>query len=161
MAIPEEKNLLLLSLTLLAILVGSMPRVSMAQTPCGSGSCAPGECCSKYGFCGKGEAYCGENCQAGPCTATTNGVSVANIVTPEFFRGIMNKATDPNCPGKNFYSREAFLSALNSYPRFGTTGAVDDSKREIAAFFAHATHETGCKKLLFPIPSSTYICKQL
>lgn len=144
MAILKAENLLPLSLTLLAILVGAM-----AQTPCGSGSCAAGECCSKFGFCGKGEAYCGENCQAGPCTTTTNGVSVANVVTPEFFNGIVNKATNPNCPGKGFYSRQAFLTALNSYPRFGRTGSADDSKRELAAFFAHVTHETGCKKHLF------------
>lgn len=64
-------------------------------------------------------------------------------MTPGFFDGIKNKAFDQNCPGKSFYSRDAFLQALNSYPRFGRTGSVDDSKREIAAFFAHVTHETG------------------
>ncbi|POO02005.1 Glycoside hydrolase [Trema orientale] len=76
-----------------------MPRSSMAQTPCGSGSCAPDECCSKYGHCGKEEAYCGEDCRAGPCTVTINGLSVADMVTSEYFNGIMNKASDPNCPG--------------------------------------------------------------
>ena len=71
-------------------------------------------------------------------------------MTPEFFSGIKNKGitnNPDNCPDQSFYSRDTFLEALKSYPytRFGTTGAVDDSKREIAAFFAHATHETGCK----------------
>ncbi|KAL7106316.1 hypothetical protein ACP275_07G104800 [Erythranthe tilingii] len=28
-------------------------------------------------------------------------------------------------------------------PHFGTAGSADDSRREIAAFFAHVTHETG------------------
>ncbi|XP_062090076.1 endochitinase PR4-like [Humulus lupulus] len=137
MAILKVRNILLLSLTLLAIEAASV----MAQTPCGSNTCATGECCSKYGFCGTGNDYCGANCKAGACT--TNGVSVANIVTPQFFNGIKNKATNPNCPGKDFYTRQAFLNALNSYRRFAKTGSVDDSKREIAAFFAHVTHETG------------------
>jgi chitinase len=68
-------------------------------------------------------------------------------VTDAFFNGILNQATG-DCPGKSFYTRAAFLSALNSYTQFGTTGTADDSKREIAAFFAHVTHETGCKIFL-------------
>jgi len=27
------------------------------------------ECVSKWGFCGTGSEYCGDGCQAGPCTA--------------------------------------------------------------------------------------------
>ncbi|XWS13158.1 hypothetical protein CRYUN_Cryun36dG0013500 [Craigia yunnanensis] len=65
--------------------------------------------------------------------------SVADIVTPEFFNGILDQA-DASCEGKNFYSRAAFLEAVNSFPQFGT---ADDIRREIAAFFAHVTHETG------------------
>lgn len=67
--------------------------------------------------------------------------NVADIVTPEFFNGIINQA-GADCAGKNFYTRDAFLNALTSFPEFGT-GSNDDSKREIAAFFAHVTHETG------------------
>ncbi|XP_022761553.1 endochitinase EP3-like [Durio zibethinus] len=65
--------------------------------------------------------------------------SVADIVTPEFFNGILDQA-DASCEGKNFYSRAAFLEAFNSFPQFGT---ADDTRREVAAFFAHVTHETG------------------
>ncbi|PON77697.1 hypothetical protein PanWU01x14_024530 [Parasponia andersonii] len=39
------------------------------------------------------------DCRAGPCTVTINGLSVADMVTSEDFNGIMNKASDPNCPG--------------------------------------------------------------
>ncbi|XP_062090074.1 endochitinase EP3-like [Humulus lupulus] len=138
MAIPKVRNILLLSLALLATLGTASV---MAQTQCGSKTCAPGQCCSKFDFCGTGNDYCGANCKAGPCT--TNGVSVANIVTDQFFSGIKSKAAAPTCPNQNFYTRQTFLSALSSYPRFATTGSVDDSKREIAAFFAHVTHETG------------------
>ncbi|KAF2321975.1 hypothetical protein GH714_005074 [Hevea brasiliensis] len=73
---------------------------------------------------------------------TSSSVSVADAVTPDFFNGIINQAPG-NCAGKNFYSRDTFLSALNSYSDFGKIGSNDDSKREIAAFFAHVTHETG------------------
>ncbi|CAL8992959.1 unnamed protein product [Prunus brigantina] len=72
---------------------------------------------------------------------STSDVSVADIVTPEFFNGIIDQA-DASCVGKNFYSRATFLEALKSYDQFGKIGSIDDSKREIAAFFAHVTHET-------------------
>ncbi|KAJ4723653.1 Chitinase [Melia azedarach] len=67
--------------------------------------------------------------------------SVADIVTPEFFNGIKNQAP-ANCAGKSFYTRDAFLNALNSYPEFGRADSTDNSKREIAAFFANIAHET-------------------
>ncbi|KDP44268.1 hypothetical protein JCGZ_05735 [Jatropha curcas] len=67
--------------------------------------------------------------------------NVGDIVTADFFNAIINQA-GADCPGKNFYTRDAFLNALNSFPDFGKLGG-DDSKREIAAFFAHVTHETG------------------
>ncbi|KAL5731338.1 chitinase [Ranunculus cassubicifolius] len=70
------------------------------------------------------------------------GQSVADIVTTAFFDGIINQAR-PDCAGKGFYSRDAFLEALNLYSSFGQASNPDDSKREIAAFFAHVTHETG------------------
>ncbi|PQM38301.1 endochitinase EP3 [Prunus yedoensis var. nudiflora] len=67
---------------------------------------------------------------------------VADVVTQAFFDGIINQAA-ADCAGKNFYTRQAFLDAVNSYSDFGWFGTADDSKREIAAFFAHVTHETG------------------
>ncbi|QCE07874.1 chitinase [Vigna unguiculata] len=72
-----------------------------------------------------------------------NHVSVPDIVTTEFFNAILDEGDDEaDCAGKNFYSRQAFLHALNSYKQFGRTGSADDSKREIAAAFAHFTQET-------------------
>ncbi|KAH7670905.1 chitinase protein [Dioscorea alata] len=67
---------------------------------------------------------------------------VGDIVTTEFFNGIASQAGD-GCAGKGFYTRDAFLSAAASFPSFGTTGTDEVNKREIAAFLAHATHETG------------------
>ncbi|XP_039062145.1 endochitinase EP3-like [Hibiscus syriacus] len=106
--------------------------------------CEQGLCCSRWGFCGTGDDYCGTGCQQGPCNPppALNNVSVADIVTPRFFSGILDVA-EASCEGKNFYSRSAFLEALGPYPQFGRIGSVDDSRREIAAFFGHVTHETG------------------
>ncbi|PIN15008.1 Chitinase [Handroanthus impetiginosus] len=132
-------KLLLSIYTLLAVVLAAGKWVS-AQN-CG---CAPNLCCSQYGYCGTGNAYCGQGCRAGPCYSSpgNNGAKVSDIVTDAFFNGIINQA-QANCAGKRFYTRAAFLQAVGSYPTFGTTGSADDSKREIAAFFAHVTHETG------------------
>ncbi|ONI27330.1 hypothetical protein PRUPE_1G080500 [Prunus persica] len=140
----------LLSLTALVFVAGALLKNVTAQN-CG---CAPDLCCSQYGYCGSSEDYCGPGCQQGPCTGggggtpTTpspsggGGSSVADIVTQEFFNGIINQAPS-DCVGKNFYTRDGFINAVNSYSDLGRRGSVDESKREIAAFFAHATHETG------------------
>ncbi|KAK9665033.1 hypothetical protein RND81_14G085800 [Saponaria officinalis] len=128
----------------ITITISSLPISSFAQN-CG---CDPSLCCSQFGFCGTGNDYCGVGCQSGPCntpsspSSGSSGVLVSDIVTQDFFDGIISQADD-SCPGKNFYSRDAFLSAISSYPEFGTTGSSDDSKREIAAFFANVAHETG------------------
>ena len=129
-----------------AILQGSSV---MAQN-CG---CAANLCCSKYGYCGTSSDYCGAGCQSGPCysspsTPSGGGSSVSSIVTQAFFDGIINQAAG-NCEGKRFYTRSAFLSALNAYSGFGQGGSADQNKREIAAFFAHVTHETGREIFLF------------
>jgi len=84
-------------------------------------------------------------------------VSVADIVTTEFFNSILDEGDDEaDCAGKNFYSRQAFLHALNSYKQFGRTGSADDSKREIAAAFAHFTQETQ-RESFSPPPTMTLL----
>ncbi|KAJ9178506.1 hypothetical protein P3X46_010384 [Hevea brasiliensis] len=94
-----------------------------------------------------------------PKNVMGQGVSVPDLVTPAFFNGIINQAP-AGCAGKNFYSRDAFLKALNSYPQFGKLGSADDSKREVAAFFAHTTHETGyfCNKEEQNVPANENYC---
>ncbi|XP_050374285.1 endochitinase EP3-like [Argentina anserina] len=81
--------------------------------------------------------------------------SVADIVTIDFFNGIINQAA-ADCAGKSFYTRQAFLDTLGSYTGFATTGSADDNKREIAAFFAHVTHETGHFCYIEEINKNTY-----
>ncbi|XP_027149796.1 endochitinase EP3-like [Coffea eugenioides] len=135
------KNFLIIIFSI-AVLVGSFSQLISSQN-C---DCEPDLCCSQWGYCGTSDDYCGKGCQSGPCTASSdggnNGVSVADVVTDAFFSGISDQAGS-SCAGKGFYTRSAFLEAQNLYSEFGTVGSVDDSKREIAAFFAHVTHETG------------------
>ncbi|KDP44267.1 hypothetical protein JCGZ_05734 [Jatropha curcas] len=54
--------------------------------------------------------------------------NVGDIVTADFFNAIINQA-GADCPGKNFYTRDAFLNALNSFSDFGNLGG-DGSKRK-------------------------------
>ena len=139
---------LIRNLSLAVLLAGVLlPRAVVGQN-CG---CAADLCCSRWGYCGTGDDYCGTGCQAGPCNppSATNNVSVADIVTEGFFNGIIDQA-DASCEGKNFYTRARFLTAVDSFPQFGRIGTEEDSKREIAAFFAHVTHETG-RKISSPI----------
>lgn len=49
---------------------------------------------------------------------------------------------DSGCQGKGFYNYDAFISAANSFPKFGKTGDTNTRKREIAAFFGQTSHET-------------------
>ncbi|KAH1047220.1 hypothetical protein J1N35_038004 [Gossypium stocksii] len=128
---------------LTSVLVGLVVASAITQTVlaqnCG---CAPNLCCSQHGYCGQGNDYCGTGCKEGPCfSKSPTGASVASIVSPQFFNGIINQAR-ADCAGKKFYTRQAFLTALDSFPDFGKLGSDVESKREIAAFFAHATHET-------------------
>ncbi|KVI08106.1 endochitinase EP3-like [Cynara cardunculus var. scolymus] len=106
--------------------------------------CSPDLCCSQFGYCGSDETYCGTGCQEGPCfgSSPTNDVSIASIVTDAFFNGIVDQS-DGGCVGRGFYTRAAFLEAVENHPQFGRVGSEEDSRREIAAFFAHVTHETG------------------
>ncbi|CAN1142538.1 Endochitinase EP3 [Linum perenne] len=72
------------------------------------------------------------------------GIAVERVVTQAFFNSIISKAA-PSCAGKKFYTRSSFLNAAKSYSKFGKLANDAASKREIAAFFAHVTHETGRK----------------
>ena len=72
---------------------------------------------------------------------------MASVVT-ESFNGIKSHGGSW-CEGIGFYTRSAFLKAVAAYPGFAHGGSEVERKREIAAFFAHVTHETG-RKLWIP-----------
>lgn len=134
-----------ISIILLICLLGFYSETAKSQN-CG---CASNLCCSQYGYCGLGEAYCGLGCRSGPCngvglSATATSGSIGSIVTQAFFNGIINQAGN-GCAGKSFYTRNSFIDAANTFPNF--VNSV--TRREIAAMFAHFTHETGRKNPFF------------
>ena len=126
--------------TFMALGLAALLLSPAAAQNCG---CQPGFCCSKFGYCGTTMEYCGTTCQSGPCIGGggSGGGGVGSIVTDAFFNGIKSKSSG-GCAGQSFYTRQAFLTAAGMYPAFGS-GSSDAAKREIAAFFAHVTHETG------------------
>ncbi|CAL5016169.1 unnamed protein product [Urochloa decumbens] len=144
------------------LLAGAGPA---AAQNCG---CQPDFCCSKFGYCGQSYDYCGPGCQSGPCIGSggssgggssggSGGANVASVVTDAFFNGIKNQAAG-GCEGKNFYTRSAFLDAANKYSGFAHGGSEVQGKREIAAFFAHVTHETGHFCYISEINKSNRYC---
>ncbi|KAL3724320.1 hypothetical protein ACJRO7_029483 [Eucalyptus globulus] len=133
----------LLNILVVSGLIAGFSPARVFSQGCG---CATNLCSSQYGYCGTGDQYCGTGCQSGPCyssstpTTPSSRVSVADVVTDSFFNSIIGQA-NAGCAGKSFYTRQAFLDAAGGYPEFGTVGSANDSKREIAAFFAHVTHD--------------------
>ncbi|GLJ13995.1 hypothetical protein SUGI_0223760 [Cryptomeria japonica] len=100
-----------------------------------------GLCCSQYGYCGSGDAYCGAGCKEGPCYSSSppsTGAGVGSIVSSDVFNSIVG-----GCEGNGFYNYDSFINAANAFNDFGTSGSSDVNKREVAAFFANAAHETG------------------
>ncbi|XP_057862197.2 endochitinase 4-like [Cryptomeria japonica] len=114
--------------------------------------CAKGLCCSKFGYCGTTQAYCGSGCKLGPCTSNPSpSPSVAapsgfieSIITRDFFNRIKSGIA-ASCKGNNFYTYSGFTSAAqaSNFAGFGTSGSLEVRKRELAAFFANVAHETG------------------
>ncbi|KAJ3691322.1 hypothetical protein LUZ61_020486 [Rhynchospora tenuis] len=111
----------------------------------GGANCANNLCCSKYGYCGSTSDYCGDGCQS-QCSTGGGGEggsnAVGSIISSSLFEQMLKHRNDAACPGKNFYTYNAFIAAANSFSGFGTTGNSDTQKREIAAFLAQTSHET-------------------
>ena len=135
-------------------LVFSLVLLSAASAQnCGSQGggklCASGQCCSKFGWCGKTNHHCGSgNCQSqcpggGPGPGPVTGGDLGSVISNSMFDQMLKHRNENSCQGKNnFYSYNAFITAARSFPGFGTTGDINARKREIAAFFAQTSHET-------------------
>ncbi|PHT41760.1 Basic 30 kDa endochitinase [Capsicum baccatum] len=122
--------------------------LAVSAEQCGSQAggalCAPGLCCSKFGWCGNTNDYCGAgNCQS-QCPGDSGPTGdLGSIISNSMFDQMLKHRNDNACQGKNnFYSYNAFITAAKSFPGFGTTGDTAVRKREIAAFFAQTSHET-------------------
>jgi len=68
--------------------------------------------------------------------------NAGSIVTRELFEQMLSFRNNDVCPGKGFYTYDAFIAAANSFPAFGTTGDDTARKKEMAAFFGQTSHET-------------------
>ncbi|KAL6641408.1 hypothetical protein ACP70R_019589 [Stipagrostis hirtigluma subsp. patula] len=67
---------------------------------------------------------------------------VGSVITEAMFNSMLPNRDNALCPAKGFYTYDAFITAANSFPAFGTTGSADQIKRELAAFFGQTSHET-------------------
>lgn len=123
-------------------------------------NCSQGLCCSKWGWCGITDAYCGkENCQSQcpspsppppptpptpppPPPAPMPPSPITDILSEELFNEMLKHRNDGACPAKGFYTYYAFITAASTYPEFGNTGDVQTRKRELAAFFGQTSQET-------------------
>lgn len=74
--------------------------------------------------------------------AGAQGGGVSSILSRSLFEQMLKHRNDAACPGKGFYTYDAFIAAAKAFPRFGMTGDIETRKREIAAFFAQTSHET-------------------
>ncbi|KAG6555436.1 hypothetical protein Mapa_002664 [Marchantia paleacea] len=64
---------LLVAIVVVALVASFLVEDSAAQV-CGSQAggalCSGANCCSQFGYCGEGDAWCGDGCQSGPCTSS-------------------------------------------------------------------------------------------
>ncbi|CAM0879359.1 unnamed protein product [Alopecurus aequalis] len=132
---------------ILAVVLAA-PMVVTAQqcgSQAGGATCANCACCSTWGYCGSGDAYCGAGCQSqcnGCGSSPPSASGVASIVSSDLFERFLLHRNDAACLARGFYTYKAFLAAAAAYPAFGTTGDLDTRKREVAAFFGQSSHET-------------------
>lgn len=128
----------------LTVILGSSAEQCGSQA--GGALCPGGLCCSKFGYCGTTQDYCGDGCQSqcgsGPGPQPPSGSGVGSIISADQFNQMLLHRNENSCPARGFYTYDAFIAAANSFIGFGTTGDTDTRKREIAAFLGQTSHET-------------------
>ena len=77
------------------------------------------------------------------------GTGFGAILTQSMFNSMF--------PSRNaFYTYDALISAAGTFPSVATTGDTDTRKREVAAFLANVSHETGGLVYIEEIQKATY-----
>lgn len=138
-------------LCLLPLFLGS--KAEQCGSQAGGAVCPNGLCCSKFGFCGSTDTYCGDGCQSQckssptptiptPSTGGGGGGDVGRLVPSSLFDQMLKYRNDGRCAGRGFYTYDAFIAAARSFNGFGTTGDDNTKKKELAAFLAQTSHET-------------------
>jgi len=129
---------LMLCLLVATLMVGA--KAQRCGREFGGAVCGNGLCCSQYGWCGNSNEHCGTGCQS-QCQASSSG-DISSIISPSLFEEMLKHRNNQACPGRGFYTYDAFITAARSFRGFGTTGDTNTRKREMAAFFGQTSHET-------------------
>ena len=146
-----DKFIVLITINLVILSIATVISGQDCGSQGGNRPCTNGNCCSQFGFCGNTPAHClpQNNCQSqcsGGATPTPQpgggGGGVGSIITAAVFDEMLKHRNDQRCPANGFYTYNAFIDAARAYNGFGTTGASDVQRRELAAFFAQTSHET-------------------
>lgn len=67
----------------------------------GGAVCPGGQCCSKFGWCGTGAAYCSDGCQS-QWGGGGRGL-IRNLISRESFDQMLKHHNNCGCPGHGFY----------------------------------------------------------
>jgi basic endochitinase B len=132
---------ILCALAAAALLAGAEQCGSQA----GGATCPNCLCCSRFGWCGGTDEYCGAGCQS-QCSGCPGpgpvSPGVGSVVPRDLFERLLLHRNDAACPARGFYTYDAFLAAARAFPDFGATGSPELRKREVAAFLGQTSHET-------------------
>ena len=101
--------------------------------------CSGNECCSKWGYCGTSDEYCGKGCQSGPCKRSSSGKAKTFEITSEAFTCVF--------PSIDVDLRlQRFKGLIEAMDQMKWKPAND---LEAAIFLSHVSHETdGLKTLI-------------
>ncbi|OAE19057.1 hypothetical protein AXG93_2839s1530 [Marchantia polymorpha subsp. ruderalis] len=88
----------------------------------GNAVCPSNLCCSEYGWCGSTSAYCGLNCQSGPCTGSSPSPPSGTPSTGGTKTGEVSYYTAPFTPSACF-GFDAGQFPSNNYFAAGGDGA--------------------------------------
>ena len=94
--------------------------------------CSRFNCCSKWGYCGRTDAYCGEGCQSAPC----KNVAMKNwnhlLIPPDIFACVFSQL-EPHLRARRYRALTEAMVATKWRPT---------NKVEAAIFLAHISHAT-------------------
>ncbi len=100
--------------------------------------CLENECCSKWGYCGKTDAYCGKGCQSGPCKNPSNIKHAGFYVTSEMFACVYS-TIDADLRAQRYKGLIEAMEQMKWKPLNSTEAAI---------FLSHVFHETDGLKTL-------------
>ena len=125
----------LFAIVLLAYEIEGESRKRSTQSSC---FCAQHECCSKWGFCGKTDAYCGQGCQSGPCKISPHAKRAGFNITSEIFACVF-PTIDADLRAQRFTGLTEAMEQMKWKPLNSTEAAI---------FLSHVSHETDGLKTL-------------